>query len=104
MPSAPLSRSVALEPTRLSLSVTSTRTLFARSWASSRHRQPPCIFLATTPGSFTPTWRRSKVQIDLPTPDHYTIRERFQSARVILEHDRCGAAAAGLLDLLRNLH
>jgi hypothetical protein len=44
-----------------------------------------------------------KVQIGLPTPDHYTIRERLQSARAILEHGRCGAAAAGLLDLLRNL-
>jgi hypothetical protein len=45
-----------------------------------------------------------KVQIDLPTPDHYTMRERLQSARAILEHARCGAVAAGLLDLLRNLH
>ena len=46
-----------------------------------------------------------KVQIDLPTPDHYTIREHLQSAREILEHAKAGAAAAsGLLDLLRNLH
>jgi hypothetical protein len=45
-----------------------------------------------------------KVQIDLPRPNHYTIREHLQSARAILEHARCGAAAAGLLDLLRNLH
>jgi hypothetical protein len=45
-----------------------------------------------------------KVQMDMPTPDQYTIRERLQSARAILEHARCGAAAAGLLDLLRNVH
>jgi hypothetical protein len=45
-----------------------------------------------------------KAQIDLPTPDHYTIRERLQSARAILEHARGGAATAGLLDLLRTLH
>ena len=45
-----------------------------------------------------------KVQMDLPTPDHYTIREHLQSARAILEHARGGAATAGLLDLLRALH
>jgi hypothetical protein len=45
-----------------------------------------------------------KAQIDLPTPDHYTIRERLQSARAILEHARGGAATVGLLDLLRTLH
>jgi hypothetical protein len=44
-----------------------------------------------------------KVQIDLPTPDHVIIRGRLRSARVILEHATAGAAAAGLLDLLRNL-
>jgi hypothetical protein len=44
-----------------------------------------------------------KVQIGLPTPDHYTIAGHLQSARVILEH-ATGAAAAGLLDLLRNTH
>jgi hypothetical protein len=44
-----------------------------------------------------------KVQIDLPTPDHVIIRGRLRSARVILEHATGGAAAAGLLDLLRNL-
>ncbi len=47
---------------------------------------------------------RVKVQIDLPTPDHHSIREHLQSARAILEHARSGAAAAGLLGLLRNLH
>ena len=45
-----------------------------------------------------------KVQIDLPTPDHYAIREHLQSARAILEHATAGESAAGLLDLLRNLH
>jgi hypothetical protein len=44
-----------------------------------------------------------KVQLGLPTPDHYTIAGHLQSARVILEH-ATGAAAAGLLDLLRNTH
>jgi hypothetical protein len=44
-----------------------------------------------------------KVQIGLPTPDHYTIAGHLQSARVILEH-ATGAAAAGLLDLLRYTH
>jgi hypothetical protein len=43
-----------------------------------------------------------KVQTGLPTPDHYTIRRHLQSARAILEHATSGAAA-GLLDLLRNL-
>jgi hypothetical protein len=45
-----------------------------------------------------------KAQIDLPTPDHYTIRGHLQSARAILEHATGGAAAGGLLDLLRNTH
>ena len=44
-----------------------------------------------------------KAQIGLPTPDHYTIAGHLRSARVILEH-ATGAAAAGLLDLLRNTH
>jgi hypothetical protein len=44
-----------------------------------------------------------RVQIDLPTPDHYTIREHLQSARAILEYATSREAAAGLLDLLRNL-
>jgi hypothetical protein len=44
-----------------------------------------------------------KVQVGLPTPDHVIIRGRLRSARVILEHATGGAAAAGLLDLLRNL-
>ena len=42
-----------------------------------------------------------KVQTGLPTPDHDTIAGHLQSARVILEH-ATGAAAADLLDLLRN--
>ena len=44
-----------------------------------------------------------KVQLDLPTPDHYTIRGHLQSVRAILEHATDRAAAAALLDLLRNL-
>lgn len=44
-----------------------------------------------------------KVQTSSPTPDHYTIRGHLQSARAILEHATGTAAAAGLLDLLRNL-
>jgi hypothetical protein len=44
-----------------------------------------------------------KVQLDLPTPDHHTIRGHLQSARAILEHATDRTAAAGLLDLLRNL-
>jgi hypothetical protein len=44
-----------------------------------------------------------KVQIGLPTPDHDTIAGHLQSARAILEHATGGVAAAGLLDLLRNL-
>jgi hypothetical protein len=44
-----------------------------------------------------------KVQTGLPTPDHHTIRGHLQSARAILEHATGGAAAAGLLDLLRSL-
>jgi hypothetical protein len=44
-----------------------------------------------------------KVQTSSPTPDHYTIRGHLQSARAILEHATDRAAAAGLLDLLRNL-
>ena len=45
-----------------------------------------------------------KAQIDLPTPDHYTIREHLQSARAILEHATGAGAADGVLDLLRYLH
>jgi len=45
-----------------------------------------------------------KVQTGLPTPDHDTIAGHLQSARVILEHATNRTAAAGLLDLLRNLH
>ena len=44
-----------------------------------------------------------KVQTGLPMPDHHTIRGHLQSARAILEHATGGAAAAGLLDLLRSL-
>jgi hypothetical protein len=44
-----------------------------------------------------------KVQTGLPTPDHHTIRGHLQSARAILEHATDRPAAAGLLDLLRNL-
>jgi hypothetical protein len=44
-----------------------------------------------------------KAQTGLPTPDHSTIRGHLQSARAILEHATDRAAAAGLLDLLRNL-
>jgi len=44
-----------------------------------------------------------KAQIGLPAPDHYTIRGHLRSARALLEH-ATGAAAAGLLDLLRNTH
>ncbi len=45
-----------------------------------------------------------KVQLGLPTPDHYTIRQHLQSARAILEHATGAEAVAGLLDLLRSLH
>ena len=45
-----------------------------------------------------------KAQTGLPTPDHSTIRGHLQSARAILEHATDRTAAAGLLDLLRNLH
>jgi hypothetical protein len=45
-----------------------------------------------------------KVQLDSPTPDHHTIGGHLQSARAILERTTDRAAAAGLLDLLRNLH
>jgi hypothetical protein len=45
-----------------------------------------------------------KGQIGLPTPDHCAIRGHLRSARAILEHATGGAAAAGLLDLLQNLH
>ena len=45
----------------------------------------------------------AKVQTGLPTPDHRTIAGHLQSARTILEHATDRAAAAGLLDLLRNL-
>jgi hypothetical protein len=44
-----------------------------------------------------------KAQIGLPTPDHCTIRGHLRSARALLEH-ATGAAAADLLDLLRNTH
>jgi hypothetical protein len=44
------------------------------------------------------------VQIGLPTPDHYAIREHLQPARAILEHATGGEATAALLDLLRTLH
>jgi hypothetical protein len=44
-----------------------------------------------------------KVQLDSPTPDHHTIAGHLQSVRAILEHTTNRAAAAGLLDLLRNL-
>jgi hypothetical protein len=43
-----------------------------------------------------------KVQTGLPTPDHHTIAGHLQSARAILE-PATDRAAAGLLDLLRNL-
>jgi hypothetical protein len=45
-----------------------------------------------------------KAQIGLATPDHYTIRGHLRSARAILEHVTDRAAAADLLDLLRNTH
>jgi hypothetical protein len=45
-----------------------------------------------------------KVQTGLPTPDHDTIAGHLRSARSILEHATGGAAAAGLLDLLRTTH
>ena len=45
-----------------------------------------------------------KLQLDSPTPDHHTIGGHLQSARAILEHATDRTAAAGLLDLLRNLH
>jgi hypothetical protein len=45
-----------------------------------------------------------KLQTGLPTPDHHTIAGHLHSARTILEHTTDRAAAAGLLDLLRNLH
>ncbi len=45
-----------------------------------------------------------RVQLGLPTPDHYTIRQHLQSARAILEHATGAKTAAGLLDLLRSLH
>jgi hypothetical protein len=44
-----------------------------------------------------------KVQLGLPTPDYHTIAGHLQSTRAILEHATDRAAAAGLLDLLRNL-
>jgi hypothetical protein len=44
-----------------------------------------------------------KVQLDSPTPDHHTIRGHLQSAHAILEHTTNRTAAAGLLDLFRNL-
>jgi hypothetical protein len=45
-----------------------------------------------------------KAQTGSPTPDHHTIAGHLQSARAILEHATDRTAAAGLLDLLRNLH
>jgi len=45
-----------------------------------------------------------QAQTALPTPDHYVIRERLQSAQTIIEHHTGSAAAARLLDLLRSLH
>jgi hypothetical protein len=65
MPSALPSRSVALEPTGLSLSVTSTWRMSARSGASPRPRQLRADVAAV------------KVQLGLPTPDHDTIRGTF---------------------------
>ena len=47
---------------------------------------------------------RSRFRSTCPGRITDTIRGHLQSARAILEHARCGAAAAGLLDLLRNLH
>ena len=44
-----------------------------------------------------------KAQLGLPTPDYHTIAGHLQSTRAILEHATDRAAAAGLLDLLRNL-
>jgi hypothetical protein len=44
-----------------------------------------------------------KVQLGSPRPDHHTIRGHLQSVRAILERATDRAAAAGLLDLLRNL-
>jgi hypothetical protein len=44
------------------------------------------------------------VQIGLPTPDRYAIREHLQPTRAILEHAIGGEEAAGLLTLLRTLH
>lgn len=86
------------------LSVTSTWTGFARSCASSRPRQPRCVFLTATPGSFARTWRRSRFRPACPRRITTTIAGHLQSARTILEHATDRAAAAGLLDLLRNLH
>jgi hypothetical protein len=84
MPSALLSRPAALEPTRVSLPVTSTWTRFARSWPSSRPGQPACIFLTATPGSFARTWRRSGFRPACPrritTPSAGTFSRRARSS------------------------
>ncbi len=45
-----------------------------------------------------------KAQVESPRPNHRTIREHLLSARAILEHAAGGAAAVGLLDLLRQVH
>jgi hypothetical protein len=45
-----------------------------------------------------------KAQVESPRPNHHTIREHLLSARAILEHAAGGAAAVGLLDLLRHVH
>jgi hypothetical protein len=45
-----------------------------------------------------------KAQVESPRPNHRTIREHLLSARAILEHAAGGAAAVGLLDLLRHVH
>ena len=78
------SRSVALEPTGLSLSVTSTWTRSARSWVSSRRGQPRCVFLTARPGSFARTWRRSGFRPACPrriiTPSAGTFSRRVRSS------------------------
>ena len=67
-------------PTRLFLSVTSTWTRFARSWVSSRPRQPRCLFLTATPRSFARTWPRSRFRpacprrITTPSPGTFSRR------------------------------
>ena len=65
---------------RPSPSVTSTWTRFARSWVSSRPRQPRCLFLTATPGSFARTWPRSRFRSACPrritTPSPGTFSQR----------------------------